>query len=129
MLIRWAALGFILAQFLLALAAAMLLPIGWGLVTGTRGVQPLVAAALLTAATGGSLLAALPRPERALKQREALLDQIQQYIIDEHIFPYVYTLGLNMAQGPDVVQAGSEVWAQIPQYVYPGPWEDITVSN
>ena len=73
MLIRWAALGFILAQFLLALAAAMLLPIGWGLVTGTRGVQPLVAAALLTAATGGSLLAALPRPERALKQREALL--------------------------------------------------------
>ena len=73
MLIRWAALGFILAQFLLALAAAMLLPIGWGLVTGTRGVQPLVAAALLTAATGGSLLVALPRPERALKQREALL--------------------------------------------------------
>ena len=37
------------------------------------GVQPLVAAALLTAATGGSLLAVLPRPERALKQREALL--------------------------------------------------------
>lgn len=62
-------------------------------------------------------------------EREELLNQIQQYIIDEHIFPYVYTLGLNMAQGPDVEQAGSEVWAQIPQYVYPGPWEDITVSN
>ena len=62
-------------------------------------------------------------------EREELLNQIQQYIIDEHIFPYVYTLGLNMAQGPDVEQAGNEVWAQIPQYVYPGPWEDITVSN
>ncbi|MFT7597122.1 MAG: peptide/nickel transport system substrate-binding protein [Acidimicrobiales bacterium] len=62
-------------------------------------------------------------------EREALLNQIQQYIIDEHIFPYVYTLGLNHAQGPDVVQAPTEVWAQIPQYVYPGPWEDITVSN
>jgi peptide/nickel transport system substrate-binding protein len=62
-------------------------------------------------------------------EREQLLNQIQQYIIDEHIFPYVYTLGLNMAQGPDVEQPGSEVWAQIPQYVYPGPWEDITVSN
>ena len=62
-------------------------------------------------------------------EREELLNQIQQYIIDEHIFPYVYTLGLNMAQGPDVEQAGSDTWAQIPQYVYPGPWEDITVSN
>lgn len=62
-------------------------------------------------------------------ERAALLEQIQQYIIDEHIFPYVYTLGLNMAQGPDVEQPGNEVWAQIPQYVYPGPWEDITVSG
>ncbi len=62
-------------------------------------------------------------------ERTALLNQIQQYIIDEHIFPYVYTLGLNMAQGPDVEQPGNQVWAQIPQYVYPGPWEDITVSN
>ncbi len=62
-------------------------------------------------------------------ERAALLEQIQQYIIDEHIFPYVYTLGLNMAQGPDVVQPGNEVWGQIPQYVDPGPWEDITVSN
>ncbi len=62
-------------------------------------------------------------------ERETLLNEIQQYIIDQHIFPYVYTLGLNMAQGPDVEQAGNDVWAQIPQYVYPGPWEDITVSN
>ena len=62
-------------------------------------------------------------------EREELLNEIQQYIIDQHIFPYVYTLGLNMAQGPDVEQPGNEVWAQIPQYVYPGPWEDITVSN
>ena len=62
-------------------------------------------------------------------EREELLNQIQQYIIDEHIFPYVYTLGLNMAQGPDVEQPGNEVWAQIPQYVYPGPWEDITVTG
>lgn len=62
-------------------------------------------------------------------EREQLLNQIQQYIIDEHIFPYVYTLGLNMAQGPDVEQPGNKVWAQIPQYAYPGPWEDITVSN
>lgn len=62
-------------------------------------------------------------------ERAEILNGIQQYIIDEHLLPYVYTLGLNMAQGPDVEQPGNEVWAQIPQYVYPGPWEDITVSN
>ena len=73
MLIRWAALGFILGQFLLALAAAMLLPVAWGLLAGTGGVGPLFGAAFVTAAAGGSLLAVLPRPERELKQREALL--------------------------------------------------------
>ena len=72
MLIRWAAVGFILGQFLVALAASMLLPIGWGLAFGGGGLQALVWAALLTGASGGALLAALPRPERELKQREAL---------------------------------------------------------
>ena len=62
-------------------------------------------------------------------ERQKILDEIQQYIIDEHIFVYAYTLGLNMAQGPDVVQPADEVWAQIPQYVYPGLWEDITVQG
>jgi peptide/nickel transport system substrate-binding protein len=62
-------------------------------------------------------------------ERKELLDQIQQYIIDQHLLPYVYTLGLNMAQGPDVEQPGNQVWAQIPQYPYPAPWEDITVSG
>ena len=73
MLIRWAALGFILGQFLLALAATMLLPIAWGLLAGGPGLRPILGAALLTAACGGSLLAVLPRPEQELKQREALL--------------------------------------------------------
>jgi len=71
-LIRWAAVGYILGQLLLALAASMLLPIGWGLVYGGGGLEALVGSALVTAACGGSLLAALPRPERELKQREAL---------------------------------------------------------
>jgi trk system potassium uptake protein TrkH len=73
LLIRWAALGHIIGQFLLALAATMLLPIAWGLLAGTGGTEPFVGAALLTAAAGGSLLAVLPPPEREVKQREALL--------------------------------------------------------
>jgi len=62
-------------------------------------------------------------------ERQKILDEIQQYIIDEHIFVYTYTLGLNMAQGPDVVNPADEVWGQIPQYVYPGLWEDIQVQG
>ncbi|MCP5026138.1 MAG: ABC transporter substrate-binding protein [Actinomycetia bacterium] len=62
-------------------------------------------------------------------EREELLSQIQQYILDEHLFPFVYTLGFNNAQGPDVDQPGDEIWGRIPQYPYPGPWENITVSN
>jgi len=62
-------------------------------------------------------------------ERTELLDGIQKHIIDQHYFPYVYTLGLNMAQGTDVETPGNEVWAQIPQYVYPGPWENIQVSE
>jgi trk system potassium uptake protein TrkH len=73
LLIRWAALGHIIGQFLLALAATMLLPVAWGLATGTGGLGLFLGAALLTAAAGGSLLAVLPVPERELKQREALL--------------------------------------------------------
>ena len=73
MLIRWTAVGFILGQFLLALAAAMLVPIAWGLAFGGGGFSALVASALLTAGCGGALLMALPRPERELKQREALI--------------------------------------------------------
>ena len=62
-------------------------------------------------------------------ERQKILDEIQQYLIDEFIFVYAYTLGLNMAQGPDVVNASDEIWGQIPQYVYPGPWEDIQVQG
>ncbi|MGF1598700.1 MAG: hypothetical protein ACFCVK_17525, partial [Acidimicrobiales bacterium] len=62
-------------------------------------------------------------------ERQAISDEIQQYMIDELHFVYIYNLGLNMAQGPDVEQPADEIWAQIPQVVYPGPWEDITVRN
>jgi len=72
-LIRWDALGFILGQFLLAIAATMAFPIAWGALGGHGGVRPLVFSAFLTAAVGGSLRAALPRPERELRQREALM--------------------------------------------------------
>jgi trk system potassium uptake protein TrkH len=72
-LIRYAAVGFVLAQLLLALAATMLFPAGWGLVSGAEGLAPVAWAALATAACGAALLAVLPRPGKELNRREALL--------------------------------------------------------
>ena len=63
------------------------------------------------------------------EERTELLDETQQYIVDNHIFPFVIELALFMAQGEKVGAPGSEVWAQIPQYVYPGPYEDLTVAE
>jgi trk system potassium uptake protein TrkH len=80
-LIRWDAVGHILGQFLLALGATMLLPIGWGLATGERGLEALVWATLVTGACGGSMVAVLPRPERELKQREALALVVLAWIV------------------------------------------------
>ena len=72
-MIRYRAIGFVLAQLLLALAAAMLFPVAWSLLSGAGGVSPVAWAALATAACGGILRFALPRPEKELGQREALL--------------------------------------------------------
>jgi trk system potassium uptake protein TrkH len=71
--IRYPAVGFALGLLLLALAASMLFPIAWGLATGGDGVRPLALGLLATAACGGALRLSLPKPERDLGQREALL--------------------------------------------------------
>jgi trk system potassium uptake protein TrkH len=72
-LIRFPAVGFVLGQLLLALAAAMVFPVAWSLLSGAGGVSPVAWGALATAGCGGLLRLLLPRPERELSQREALL--------------------------------------------------------
>jgi trk system potassium uptake protein TrkH len=72
-LIRHSAVGFVLGQLLLALAASMLFPLAWGLASGGDGVRPLVLGLLATVACGAALVAALPKPDKGLGQREALL--------------------------------------------------------
>ena len=72
-MIRYSAVGSVLGQLLLALAASMLFPIAWGLAAGGGGVRPLALGLLATAACGGGLRAVLPRPEGDLTRREALL--------------------------------------------------------
>jgi len=72
-LIRFGAVAYVLGQFLLALAASMLLPLGWGLARGGSDLFSMGASAAVTALAGGLLAGLLRRPERDFNQREGLL--------------------------------------------------------
>lgn len=72
-MIRYPAVGFVLGQLLLALSLSMLFPLAWGLASGSGGVRPLLLGFGLTAAIGAGLRVLLPKPEKDLTQREALL--------------------------------------------------------
>jgi trk system potassium uptake protein TrkH len=72
-LIRVGAIGYVLGQLLLALAASMLIPLGYGLWIGGADLPPLAGAAAATGGVGGVLVLRLRRPERDLGQREGLL--------------------------------------------------------
>jgi len=72
-LIRFSAVGYIVGQLLLALAATMAVPLAYGLAAGGGGLGSLAGAAALTAAAGAGLVRWLPRPRQEINQREALL--------------------------------------------------------
>jgi hypothetical protein len=63
------------------------------------------------------------------QERERLLNEIQQYILDEYIFPVVYRLAFVNAVGPRLGNPWEEIFGSIPQYVYIGPFEDLTLKE
>ena len=63
------------------------------------------------------------------KERERLLKEIQQYILDEYIFPVVYRRAFVNAVGPRLANKWDEVMGAIPQYVYIGPYEDVRLKE
>ena len=72
-MIRFGAVAHVLGQFLVALAASMLLPWIYGLAADRMSSHALLVSALLTGTAGAVLWLALPRPSRDFTQREALL--------------------------------------------------------
>ena len=62
-------------------------------------------------------------------ERERLLNEIQQNILDEHIFPPVYRLAFVNAVGPRLANNWQGIYGAIPQYVYIGPYEDLTLKE
>jgi trk system potassium uptake protein TrkH len=66
--------GWLLGQFITALAAVMLVPLGYGVLTGGGELRALMLSVVITAAAGGFLMAlSHRRPAREIKQREAIL--------------------------------------------------------
>jgi trk system potassium uptake protein TrkH len=66
--------GWLLGQFITALAAVMLIPLVYGVLTGGGGLRALTLSLLITALAGGLLMAlSHRRPEREIKQREGIL--------------------------------------------------------
>ena len=64
-----------------------------------------------------------------MEERQAISNEIQQYMMDELHFVYVYDLGINNAQGPRVLNDPVDIFSSIPQYPYVGPWEDLMVRD
>jgi trk system potassium uptake protein len=72
--IRLSAVGWVLGQFILALAAVMLIPLGYSIALGGVDQGVLVKALLVTLFSGALMMGfSRTRPERDLKLREAIL--------------------------------------------------------
>ena len=63
------------------------------------------------------------------QERDKLIGEIQQYIIDNQIFVTLWRqVGIG-AQGPRVANHTDEIWGAIPQFPTVGPYEDIRLRE
>ncbi|HEX2172151.1 MAG TPA: ABC transporter substrate-binding protein, partial [Dehalococcoidia bacterium] len=62
------------------------------------------------------------------QEREQLLTEIQNQFLDQHIFVPLYRQAFINALGPRIGGNKDEIMGSIPQYVYVGPWEDVTLK-
>ena len=63
------------------------------------------------------------------QEREQLIKEIQEYILDNYILVPLYRQAAVQAQGPRVANPWDTIWGAIPQYPYIGPYEDITLKE
>ncbi|HEX2171364.1 MAG TPA: ABC transporter substrate-binding protein [Dehalococcoidia bacterium] len=63
------------------------------------------------------------------QEREQLLRQVQEYILDNYIFVPLYRQAFVSAVGPRVANAWDEIMGSVPQYGYVGPYEDVQLKQ
>ena len=61
-------------------------------------------------------------------ERERLIKEVQVILNENWIFPYVFNVGVTMAQGPRIANDPAEIWFTVPQYPYLYPYEDIRLK-
>ena len=62
-------------------------------------------------------------------ERERLLREVQEYVLDNYLFVPLYRQAFINAMGPRIANRWDEIIGAIPQYAYPGPYEDIQVRD
>ena len=63
------------------------------------------------------------------KQRETLLNEVQNYILDQYLIVPVARQALTNVLGPRIANKAEDIEGSIPQYVYLGPYEDIELKD
>jgi peptide/nickel transport system substrate-binding protein len=63
------------------------------------------------------------------QERTRLLEEMQRFTLDEHIFVPIYRGIWFQAQGPRIANDPAEIWGAIPQFQFLGPYEDIRLTE
>ena len=64
------------------------------------------------------------------KERQQILTEVQNYLLDQYIFTPVVRNVFTIAAGPRLANPKLEdIVGSIPQYIWIGPWEDIQVKD
>ncbi|HEX2171214.1 MAG TPA: ABC transporter substrate-binding protein [Dehalococcoidia bacterium] len=63
------------------------------------------------------------------RERETILNDLQNYILDQYIFVPLYRQSFVSAVGPRMANRWDEVMGAVPQYVYIGPYEDVRLKE
>ena len=64
-----------------------------------------------------------------LKERKQLLDEAQNYALDNYLMVPILRQALIHGLGPRIANSVEEIEGSIPQYVYVGPYEDVKLKD
>jgi ABC-type oligopeptide transport system substrate-binding subunit len=62
------------------------------------------------------------------KERQQLLDEAQNYVLDNYLMVPILRQALIHGIGPRIANPIEEIEGAIPQYVYVGPYEDLRLT-
>jgi ABC-type transport system substrate-binding protein len=98
-----------------------------GLVLVLSGAPGDAAARIRESAVCGGAFSGLCLPE--IDERQTLLNELQAYLLDKYFMIPTVRLAMLNCLGPRIANKAEEIMGAIPQYVYVGPYEEITLTG